>query len=49
VTSAVASSFDLKHLIIAVAGDAKAIEPVLKKQGFKVHKVSTQSLLDGHY
>jgi predicted Zn-dependent peptidase len=49
VTSAVASSFDLKHLIIAVAGDAKAIEPVLKKQGFKVHKVSTQSLLDGRY
>jgi zinc protease len=49
VNSAIASSFDLSHLIIAVAGDAKTIEPVLKKAGFKVRRVSAQSLLDGKY
>jgi zinc protease len=49
VNSAVSSSFDLSHLIIAVAGDAKAIEPVLKKEGFKVRRVSAQSLIDGKY
>ncbi len=49
VNSAVSSSFDLSHLVMAVAGDAKAIEPVLKKEGFKVRRVSAQSLLDGRF
>lgn len=49
VNSAVSSSFDLSHMVIAVAGDASAIEPVLKKAGFKVRRVSAKSLINGRF
>jgi zinc protease len=47
VNSAISSSFDLNQMILAVAGDAKTIEPILKKEGFKVRRVSVKSLLEG--
>jgi zinc protease len=49
VNSSVASSFDLSHMVMAVAGDASAIEPVLKKAGYKVRRVSAKSLIDGRF
>ena len=49
VVSAVSSSFDLDHLVIAVAGDAKTIEPALKKEGYRVRRVSARELIDGKF
>jgi zinc protease len=49
VSSAVHSAFRPGSMMIAVSGDAKAIEPVLTKAGFKVRRVSRKDLMDGRY